>query len=169
LSIWLLSRRLSGPATNVFADEFVRRTHGQRYRSLHPILDEILAETHGIMVYQEDVMKVTVALSGFSIEDGDESAKCSARSTRIKSLQEDLASRIITEQQPNGSYRSLHDFLDRVKLETTQTILLIKEGCFDSVAGKLIRPASSLAICRFEPSMHFSRHSRTSFNSSDSR
>ena len=63
------------PAANVFADEFVRRAHGQRYRSLHPLLDEVLAETHGIMVYQEDVMKVAVALGGFSIEDGDQLRK----------------------------------------------------------------------------------------------
>jgi DNA polymerase III alpha subunit len=43
--------------------------------SLHPLLDEVLAETHGIMVYQEDVMKVAVALGGFSVEDGDQLQK----------------------------------------------------------------------------------------------
>ncbi len=248
------------PAANVFADEFVRRAHGQRYRSLHPLLDDVLQETHGIMVYQEDVMKVAVALGGFSVEDGDQlrkvlSKKHKARQLRdyqrqfyegatirgvqqlaidaiwamimsfagysfckphsasyaqvsfksaylrahypaefiaavvsnrggyysafaylsegrrmgltilppdinasgwaytgsgttvrvglmqIKGLQEDLAKRIIAEREQHGSYRSLSDFLCRIKLDYAQTKLLIKAGCLDSIAGELTRPA----------------------------
>jgi error-prone DNA polymerase len=60
---------------------------------------------------------------------------------QIKSLQEDLASRIVTERQTNGPYRSLHDMLNRVKPEVAQATLLIKAGCFDSIAGELTRPA----------------------------
>jgi DNA polymerase III alpha subunit len=63
------------PAANVYADEFVRRAHGQWYCSLHPLLDQVLSGTHGIMVYQEDVMKVAIALGGFSVEDGDQLRK----------------------------------------------------------------------------------------------
>jgi error-prone DNA polymerase len=76
------------PAANVFADEFVRRAHGQRYRSLHPILDEVLAETHGIMVYQEDVMKVAVALGGFSMEDGDQLRKVLSKKHKARQLRD---------------------------------------------------------------------------------
>lgn len=248
------------PAANVFADEFVRRAHGQRYQSLPPLLDEVLAETHGIMVYQEDVMKVAVALGGFSVEDGDQlrkvlSKKHKARQLRdyqrqfyegatirgvqqhvidaiwamimsfagysfckphsasyaqvsfksaylrahypaeffaaivsnqggyystfaylsegrrmgltilppdinastwayrgsgttvrvglmqIKGLQEDLVKRIITERETHDPYRSLSDFLSRVKLDYSQAKSLIKAGCLDSIAGELTRPA----------------------------
>ncbi|MGE3152005.1 MAG: DNA polymerase III subunit alpha [Nitrospiraceae bacterium] len=247
------------PAANVFADEFVRRAHGRPYTSLHPVLDDVLAETHGIMVYQEDVMKVAVALGGFTVEDGDQLRKvlskkhkerqlqdyqrqfyagAAARGVRqpvidqiwamimsfagysfckphsasyaqvsfksaylrahypaefiaavvsnqggyystfaylsegrrmgltihpininasewtyagsgktvrvglmqIKSLQEDLAKRIIAERRANGPYRSLRDFLDRVQPDLVQAKLLIKAGCFDSIAGELTRP-----------------------------
>ncbi len=76
------------PAANVFADEFVRRAHGQRYRSLHPLLDEVLAETHGIMVYQEDVMKVAVALGGFSVEDGDQLRKVLSKKHKARQLRD---------------------------------------------------------------------------------
>jgi len=76
------------PAANVFVDEFVRRAHGQRYQSLHPILDEVLAETHGIMVYQEDVMKVAVALGGFSIEDGDQLRKVLSKKHKARQLRD---------------------------------------------------------------------------------
>ncbi|HSQ52203.1 MAG TPA: DNA polymerase III subunit alpha, partial [Nitrospiraceae bacterium] len=76
------------PAANVFADEFVRRAHGQRYRSLHPLLDEVLVETHGIMVYQEDVMKVAVALGGFSVEDGDQLRKVLSKKHKARQLRD---------------------------------------------------------------------------------
>ncbi len=248
------------PAANVYADEFVRRAHGEPYRSLHPLLDEVLAETHGIMVYQEDVMKVAVALGGFSVEDGDQLRKvlskkhkerqlrdyqrqfyngasarriqrdvinaiwnmimsfagysfCKPHSAsyaqvsfksaylrahypsefiaavvsnqggyysafaylsegrrmgltilppdinasvwgytgsgttvrvgfmQIKSLQEELVKELIAERKANGPYRSLTDFVTRVKPDLAQTKLLIKAGCFDSIAGDLTRPA----------------------------
>ncbi|MFO0701116.1 MAG: DNA polymerase III subunit alpha [Nitrospira sp.] len=76
------------PAANVFADEFVRRAHGQRYLSLHPLLDEVLAETHGIMVYQEDVMNVAVALGGFSVEDGDQLRKVLSKKHKERQLRD---------------------------------------------------------------------------------
>ncbi len=248
------------PAANVFADEFVRRAHGQRYESLHPLLDEVLAETHGIMVYQEDVMKVAVALGGFSVEDGDQlrkvlSKKHKARQLRdyqrqfyegatirgvqqhaidaiwamimsfsgysfckphsasyaqvsfksaylrahypaefiaavvsnqggyysafaylsegrrmgltilppdinasvwaytgsgktvrvgfmqIKGLQEEISEQLVAEREAHGPYRSLSDFLHRIKPDIAQVKLLIKAGCFDPIAGELTRPA----------------------------
>lgn len=76
------------PAANVFADEFVRRAHGQQYRSLHPLLDDVLAETLGIMVYQEDVMKVAVTIGGFSVEDGDQLRKVLSKKHKARQLRD---------------------------------------------------------------------------------
>lgn len=76
------------PAANTFTEEFVRRAHGKRYTSPHPLLDEVLAETHGIMVYQEDVMKVAVALGGFSVEDGDQLRKVLSKKHKARQLRD---------------------------------------------------------------------------------
>jgi error-prone DNA polymerase len=76
------------PAANVYADEFVRRAHGVRHRSLHPLLDEVLADTHGIMVYQEDVIHVAVALGGFSLEDGDQLRKVLSKKHKARQLRD---------------------------------------------------------------------------------
>ncbi|MGH7087644.1 MAG: DNA polymerase III subunit alpha, partial [Stellaceae bacterium] len=38
---------------------------------LHPSLKEILAETHGIMIYQEQVMQIAQVLSGYSLGGAD--------------------------------------------------------------------------------------------------
>ncbi len=74
------------PAANRFIREFVRRAHGRTYRPLHPLLEAVLAETHGIMVYQEQVTKVAVELAGFSIEDGDQLRKVLTKKHKQRQL-----------------------------------------------------------------------------------
>ncbi len=74
------------PAANRFIREFVRRAHGHAYRPLHPLIETVLAETHGIMVYQEQVTKVAVELAGFSIEDGDQLRKVLTKKHRRRQL-----------------------------------------------------------------------------------
>lgn len=59
------------PAANRFIQEYLRRLHGAPYEPLHPRLKELLAETYGILVYQEDVVRVAMALAGFSWGDAD--------------------------------------------------------------------------------------------------
>ena len=76
------------PAAHRFADDFIRRAHGQPYRALHPTLHDALSETFGIMVYQEDVMKVAVALGGFSIEDGDQLRKILSKKHKQRQLRD---------------------------------------------------------------------------------
>ncbi|MBN1781203.1 DNA polymerase III subunit alpha [bacterium] len=59
------------PAANTYINAYVRRLKGEAYDPLHPVLDDVLKETYGIMVYQEDVTKVSMQLAGFSAVDGD--------------------------------------------------------------------------------------------------
>jgi error-prone DNA polymerase len=59
------------PAANKYIREYVRRLRGGVYQPLHPIMDEVLKETYGIMVYQEDVSRIAMAMAGFSAVDAD--------------------------------------------------------------------------------------------------
>jgi len=63
------------PAANEFIREYVRRDRGGAYEPLHPMLAEILEETHGILCYQEDVSRVAMALAGFDAVQADELRK----------------------------------------------------------------------------------------------
>lgn len=54
------------PAANEFVREYVRRLHGGTWQPLHPSVGDVLDETFGLMVYQEDVSRVAVAMAGFS-------------------------------------------------------------------------------------------------------
>ena len=58
------------PAANDCIRTYLRRLHGEEWRPLHPLIADILSETYGIMVFQEDVTRVAVGL-GFSPAQGD--------------------------------------------------------------------------------------------------
>ncbi|MEO7861225.1 MAG: DNA polymerase III subunit alpha [Nitrospirales bacterium] len=76
------------PAANRFIQEFVRRAHGGAYRPLHSLVEDVLVETHGIMVYQEDVTKVAMGLAGFSVEDGDQLRKILSKKHKERRLRD---------------------------------------------------------------------------------
>ena len=59
------------PAANDYIREYVRRLRGGTWTSLHPILDEVLRETYGIMCYQEDVARTAIRMAGFSDAEAD--------------------------------------------------------------------------------------------------
>jgi len=53
-------------------DDFIARKKGkQQFTYLHPKLEPILKETFGIIVYQEQVMRITSELGGFSLAEAD--------------------------------------------------------------------------------------------------
>jgi error-prone DNA polymerase len=54
-------------------ETFCRRRRGlEAPARLHPRLEPVLAPTHGVMLYEEDVMRVTAALTGLSLAEGDD-------------------------------------------------------------------------------------------------
>ncbi len=59
-----------GPMDNIPA--YIRRKHGQeKVTYLHPLLEPFLERTHGIFVYQEDIMAAATALGGFTGPEAD--------------------------------------------------------------------------------------------------
>jgi len=59
-----------GPMDNI--PSFIRRKHGQEpIDYLHDSLEEILKETYGIMIYQEQVMQIAQTLSGYTLGGAD--------------------------------------------------------------------------------------------------
>ncbi len=61
-----------GPLKGGMVDDFIARKHGlQEVTYLHPSLKSILEETYGVIVYQEQVMRVASTLAGFSLGQAD--------------------------------------------------------------------------------------------------
>jgi DNA polymerase-3 subunit alpha len=58
-----------GPMANI--PDYCRRKHGEPWSAPHPIIHEILSETYGIMVYQEQVMQIAQTMAGYSLGAAD--------------------------------------------------------------------------------------------------
>ncbi|MEQ9088899.1 MAG: DNA polymerase III subunit alpha [Alphaproteobacteria bacterium] len=59
-----------GPMENI--PSYIDRKHGREKPDyLHPTLEDILKETFGIMIYQEQVMQIAQVLSGYSLGNAD--------------------------------------------------------------------------------------------------
>jgi len=68
----LLALYRPGPLNSGMHDEFVDRKHGiSPVTYPHELLEEVLEETYGVIVYQEQVMEAARVLAGFSLGQAD--------------------------------------------------------------------------------------------------
>ena len=89
------------PAANEFIQEYIRRLHGGAWDPIHPLLADVLTETFGIMVYQEDVSRAAVALAGFSHAEADRLRKVMSKKDRAFHL-EDFRTRFFDGARGRG-------------------------------------------------------------------
>ena len=61
-----------GPIQGGMIDDFIARKHGKKKVTYDlPALEEILSETYGVILYQEQVMQIANRLAGFSLGEAD--------------------------------------------------------------------------------------------------
>lgn len=61
-----------GPLGSGMAEDFINRKHGKTAVDYpHPLLETILKETYGIILYQEQVMQIASVMGGFSLGQAD--------------------------------------------------------------------------------------------------
>ncbi|MGQ3684502.1 MAG: DNA polymerase III subunit alpha [Candidatus Loosdrechtia sp.] len=61
-----------GPLQSGMVESFINRKHGkEEVVYLHPFLEPILKETHGVILYQEQVMRIANRLAGFTLNEAD--------------------------------------------------------------------------------------------------
>ena len=61
-----------GVARSGMMREYILRTHDPARRTyIHPVMKELMEETYGIMVYQEDVIKVAHHFAGLDLSEAD--------------------------------------------------------------------------------------------------
>jgi DNA polymerase-3 subunit alpha len=76
-----------GPLKSGMVDEFIKRKNNPalvKYET--PVLESILKDTYGVIIYQEQIMKIASVLSGFSLKDAD-----ALRKAMSKKIPEELA------------------------------------------------------------------------------
>jgi DNA polymerase III subunit alpha len=61
-----------GPLEGGMVEDFIDRKHGKKKVEYpHPWLEEVLADTYGVIVYQEQVMQIAQILGGYSLGGAD--------------------------------------------------------------------------------------------------
>ncbi len=61
-----------GPLGSGMADAFVKRKHGELpIKYAHPLLEDVLKDTYGTMVYQEQIMQIFQVLADYSLGGAD--------------------------------------------------------------------------------------------------
>ncbi|MBY0406072.1 MAG: DNA polymerase III subunit alpha, partial [Rickettsiales bacterium] len=68
--IALVSLYRPGPMDNI--PTYIARKHGEeKAEYLHPLLEQVLKETFGVIIYQEQVMQIAQLLAGYSLGEAD--------------------------------------------------------------------------------------------------
>lgn len=97
-----------GPMDNI--DSYVSRKHGREpIESLHPMIEPILSETYGVIIYQEQVMQIAQELSGFSLGEADLLRR--AMGKKIKKEMAAQKSRFIEGAVSNGVDRARAEYI----------------------------------------------------------
>ncbi len=61
-----------GPLGSGMVDQYVERKHGKaKVEYLHPLLEPVLKETYGVVLYQEQVMQCAARMAGYSLGEAD--------------------------------------------------------------------------------------------------
>jgi DNA polymerase-3 subunit alpha len=60
-----------GPLQSGMVDDFIDRKNGANVEYLHPLIEDVLRPTYGVILYQEQVMKIAQVLGGYSLGSAD--------------------------------------------------------------------------------------------------
>ena len=63
------------PAAYHWVDTYVARRRGEPWTPSHPAFTQLLSESHGVLIYQEDVVQVCVAMAGWTHDEADQLRK----------------------------------------------------------------------------------------------
>ncbi|MGB9874886.1 MAG: DNA polymerase III subunit alpha, partial [bacterium] len=111
-----LSLYRPGPIQGGMVESYIRRHHGKEPESfLHPLLKPILQETHGVILYQEQVMRIACEIGGFSMAEADVLRK--AMSDKAKAVLTSMRERFLQGAATKGVTaeiaQKIYDFLEK--------------------------------------------------------
>lgn len=90
-----------GPIRSGMVNDFVERKHKRKEIVYdHPLLEDILKDTYGVIVYQEQVMKIGQVIGGLSAEEADDLRTAVAK--KIPEKIQQLEDKFIEGAKKNG-------------------------------------------------------------------
>ncbi|UVD78968.1 DNA polymerase III subunit alpha [Myroides albus] len=103
-----------GVAQSGMMQEYIyRHNHPTGFEYFHPVFQQQLAETYGIMVYQEDVIKIALHYAGLPAADGDILRRAMSGKTRCKDALTSIKERFFECCLDKGHPRELSEEIYR--------------------------------------------------------
>jgi DNA-directed DNA polymerase III PolC len=96
-----------GPMENI--PIFLKAKHGGSPTYPHPKLEPLLKDTYGIMIYQEQIMRVAAEMAGFTLGEADMLRR--AMGKKKKEIMDEYRARFIAGCEKNGHPRALAEEL----------------------------------------------------------
>src|SRR5437870_699082 len=102
-----------GPVKSDMVTPFLNRRHGvEREAYPHPSLKPALEESHGVVVYHEQVMKVLAAVGGYDLSECDRIRRHLADDVEVEAIRPDFLRRATDRGVPERVARDIwHDVL----------------------------------------------------------
>lgn len=92
-----------GVARSGMMKEYIYRFHNPgKFEYIHPVMKEQLAETYGVMVYQEDVLKVCHHFAGLDLADADTLRRAMSGKHRSKQEMQRIVDRFFSNCREKG-------------------------------------------------------------------
>ena len=99
-----------GPLSENVHNDYADRKNGRQGVSYdHPDLEGILGETYGLMIYQEDIMRVATKVAGFSMTEADDLRK--ACSKKIREMIQAQRAKFVDGSEREGYGRALGEVI----------------------------------------------------------
>lgn len=99
--IAILALYRPGPLESGMAEDYIERKHGRQPISYpHPALEEVLQETYGLPIYQDQVMLMAQRLAGFTLAEADLLRK--AMGKKKPEVMAEMEARFVTGCVNNG-------------------------------------------------------------------
>ncbi|MDP2912448.1 MAG: DNA polymerase III subunit alpha [Candidatus Omnitrophota bacterium] len=106
--IALLALFRPGPIRSGMLDDFMKRKHGEiKFRYDHYLLEPILKETYGVILFQEQAMRIASSLAGFSLAQADNLRRAMAKKT--PEIMVEMRTHFLDGCSRNGIYKNAAD------------------------------------------------------------
>lgn len=114
--IAVLSLYRPGTLKSGQVEEYIKRKNSnERYDVLHPLIEDILKPTYGIMVYQEQVMQVAQRLAGYTLAEADLLRKAIGKKKKdiMEQMREDFILRCINNGIDKDTAEKVFNYIEK--------------------------------------------------------
>ncbi len=99
------------PGPSDYVDEYIKSRDTKKINYLHPSLESILKETYGVILYQEQIIKILVKIGNFSNSEADiiRRAISKKKEDKIKSSREKFIQGALANSVPSNIANQIFD------------------------------------------------------------